>query len=67
MSVALADIVATLIRYPNGLTAKQVSEILGIGRQTASNRLSRAAVYCYVEKIRQAGKNEPIYRTRRLA
>lgn len=62
MSTSFAEVAATLRNYPNGLTATEVAYILNIGRQTASNRLSRMAAYGHVEKLHHMNQKQPVYR-----
>jgi DNA-binding IclR family transcriptional regulator len=66
MSVCVAQLMAVLQRWPNGLTAAQVAELLSIGRQTASNRLSRMASYGHCEKLYPMHGHKVIYRLRKI-
>jgi hypothetical protein len=67
MSTCVAELMAVLQRWPNGLTAAQVAEVLSIGRQTASNRLSRMAAYGHCEKLYPLHGHQVIYRARQDA
>lgn len=62
MSTCVAEITAALRAHPDGLTAAGLAVVMGIGRQTASNRLSRMAAYGRAEKLHFLGQKRPVYR-----
>lgn len=62
MSVCVAEVLIALRLHPKGLTATQLADVMHIGRQTASNRLSRMAAYGHAEKLHYMGQKQPVYR-----
>lgn len=63
MSTCFAEVLEVLRPYPKGLTATEVANILPIGRQNASNRLSRMVAYGHAERV-PVLKGRPKYRVR---
>lgn len=62
MTTCTAQVIDALRHYPKGLTASQLADVMCIGRQTASNRLSRMAAYGHAEKLHFSGQKRPVYR-----
>lgn len=56
MSTCFADIAATLLLHPAGLTARQLAEVMHIGPLTASHRLSRMFAYGHAERLKTPGR-----------